>query len=331
MGTIIVATGYDIFDARQKPEYGYGKYDNVITGLELERLCSSSGPTGGKIQINGNAPPRNVVFIQCVGSRDREGNQYCSRVCCMYTAKQAHLIRERLPDAEIVVYYTDVRAFGKGFEEFYKRVEAEGVTYRRRELDDKIEVIESNGKLIVRAAHYPDTPADLVVLATAIVPRKDIKDLATLLKIPQGPDGFLLEAHPKLRPLDTVTRGIFVAGCCQSPKDIPDAVAQASGAAVKATIPLAQGKVELEPTISFVIDENCDGCAYCIDPCPFSAITLIEYKRLGEIKKTVEVMDALCQGCGVCQATCPKRGIIVQGFTLEQLTAQVTAAIESLT
>jgi len=183
------------------------------------------------------------------------------------------------------------------------------------------------GKTIIKAKGHPDIEADLVVLATGIVPREDSKELARILNINQSADKFLLEAHPKLRPVDTVTRGIYLAGCCQSPKDIPDAVAQASGAAVKASIPLSQGKVELEPTISCVIDENCDGCAYCIDPCPYSAITLIEYMRNGVIKKTVEVNEALCQGCGVCQATCPKKGIIVKGFTLDQISAMIEAAL----
>lgn len=326
VGTIIVATGYDTYDATQKPEYGYGELDNVITGIEFERLCSSSGPTGGKIQINGEEPKK-VAFIQCVGSRDRDGNQYCSRVCCMYTAKHAHLVRERIPGADVTIFYTDVRAFGKGFEEFYNRVKDEGVTYLQRELTAPIQVEQNNGRLVVKAEPHPDVEADLVVLATAIIPRTDIEDIAKVLKLSQSGDGFFLEAHPKLRPVETVNRGIYLAGCCQSPKDIPDAVAQASGAAVKAAIPLSQGKVDLEPTISNVIDANCDGCAYCIDPCPYNALTLLEYMRNGQIKKTVEVNEALCQGCGVCQATCPKKGIIVKGFTLDQLTAMIEAAL----
>jgi heterodisulfide reductase subunit A len=168
---------------------------------------------------------------------------------------------------------------------------------------------------------------DLVVLVPALVPRADAAELARLLRISQGADGFFLEAHPKLRPVDTLTQGIFLAGCCQGPKDIPDTVAQASGAAARACTILTQREIELEPIKSYVIDENCDGCAYCIEPCPYDAVTLIEYIRAGAIKKTVEVNDALCQGCGVCQATCPKRGIIVRGFTLEQLTAMVNAAV----
>jgi len=324
IGTIVVATGFDLFDPAQAPAYGYGKLKNVITGLEFERMVSASGPTEGHIEINGKTP-KNVVFVQCVGSRDREGNEYCSRVCCMYTAKHAHLVGEKIPDANLTVYNTDVRAFGKGFEEFYNRVKGEGVNYRRRELDDPIEIVESGDGVIVKAEGHPDIEADLVVLATAIEQRGDVEDIAKVLRISQGADRFFLEVHPKLRPMDTATRGIFLAGCCQGPKDIPDTVAQASGAAVKAAIPLSQGKIDLDPQTSFVIDKNCDGCAYCVDPCPYGAVTLIEYKRFGAIKKTVEVNEALCQGCGVCQATCPKQGIIVRGFTLDQLSAMVEA------
>jgi heterodisulfide reductase subunit A len=334
IGTIIIATGFDVFDPSTKPEYSYGKYPNVITGFEFERLVSSSGPTGGHIEINGQEPKK-VVLIQCVGSRDTDegGNAYCSRVCCMYTAKHAHLIHEKIPGAEVTILNTDVRAFGKGFEEFYNRVKDEGVKYIHRELKDSIEVTaknpeDENSPLIVKSGDRPPLEADMVVLASAIVARHDAKEsIGQLLKISTGADHFFLEAHPKLRPLDTITSGIFLAGCCQSPKDIPDTVVQASGAAKRAAIPLAQGKVDLEPLKSFVIDENCDGCAYCLDPCPYSALTLIEYMKNGAIKKTVEVTEALCQGCGVCQATCPKQGIEVKGFKLNQLGAMVDAAL----
>ncbi len=329
VGTIVVATGFDLDDPGDIEKYGYGKFNNVITGLEFERLVSASGPTEGHIEINGKTP-KDVVFIQCVGSRDKDRHEYCSRVCCMYTAKHAHLVGEKIPGADITIYYTDVRAFGKGFEEFYNRVMDEGVDYRRRELDDPIDILEKGEKVVVKAEGHPDIEADLVVLATAIVQRKDIDEISKILRISQGADDFFLEVHPKLRPMDTATRGIFLAGCCQGPKDIPDTVAQASGAAVKAAIPLSNGKIELDPQTSYVIDKNCDGCAYCIEPCPYSALTLIEYKRSGAIKKTVEVNEALCQGCGVCQATCPKQGIIVRGFTLNQLSAMVDALIEAL-
>ncbi len=316
VGTIVVATGYDLFDPKKKPEYGYGKFDNVITGLEFERLVSASGPTEGHIEINGKEPKK-VVFIQCVGSRDKEGNEYCSRVCCMYTAKQAHMVRDKIPDAELIIYYTDVRAFGKGFEEFYNRIQGEDITYRRRELDDPIEVKKKGDKVVVKAKGHPDLDADLVVLATGIVPREDSKEFARVLNINQSADGFLLEAHPKLRPLDTFTDGIFLAGCCQSPKDIPDAVAQASGAAVRASEPLAQGKVEVE-AISSVIDEDlCSGCRMCEEMCVYSAL------EFDSENKVMKVNDVMCKGCGSCASACPTGAITMRHFNIKQILAQI--------
>jgi len=316
VGTIVVATGYDLFDPKEKPEYGYEKYDNVITGLEFERLVSASGPTEGHIEINGKEPKK-VVFIQCVGSRDKEGHEYCSRVCCMYTAKQAHLVKDKIPDAELIVYYTDVRAFGKGFEEFYNRVQGEGIVYRRRELDDPIEVTKKGDKVVVKAKGHPDIEADLIVLATGIVPRADTKEFSRILNINQSGDGFFLEAHPKLRPVDTFTDGIFLAGCCQSPKDIPDAVAQASGAAVRASEPLAQGKVEVE-AISSVIDEDlCSGCRMCEEMCVYSAL------EFDSEKKVMKVNDVMCKGCGSCASACPSGAISMRHFGIKQILAQI--------
>jgi len=248
VAAVIVAIGFDPFDPRLKPELGYGQYPNVITGLEFERLSSASGPTAGKITLNGREP-KEVVFIQCVGSRDQSvGHEYCSRVCCMYTAKQAHLVKERIPEAEVTVFYMDVRAFGKGFEEFYDRVRGEGVRYRR---GSPSEIYKRGEKVIVRAE---DTilgeplamEADLVVLATGVVPRADVEDVAGLLNLERSPDGFFAEAHPKMRPVDTVSDGIYLAGCCQGPKDIPDTVAQAKAAASSAIVVLRREKAKLE-------------------------------------------------------------------------------------
>jgi heterodisulfide reductase subunit A len=249
---IIVATGFDQFDPKLKPEFGYGIYDNVITGLEFERLSSASGPTQGEILINGKKP-KDVVFIHCVGSRDKNlGNEYCSRVCCMYTAKQAHLVREKLPEANITVFYMDVRAFGKGFEEFYDRVRMEGVRYRRgnpSEIYKKGDPSTSSGqgKLIVRAedtllSEPLEVEADLVVLATGVVPREDAQELANLLGLSRSPDGFFQEAHPKLHPVETSIEGIYLAGCCQGPKDVPDAVTQGKAAASSAIVMLSKMK-----------------------------------------------------------------------------------------
>jgi heterodisulfide reductase subunit A len=239
VGSCIVATGFDPFDPSEKPELGYGNYNNVITGLEFERLASASGPTVGKLELNGMRP-KEVVFVQCVGSRDKQvGNPYCSRVCCMYTAKQAHLVHEKLPDASVTVLYMDIRAFGKGFEEFYDRVRVEGALYRR---GNPSEIIKRGEKLIVRAedtllGQPIEIPADMVVLAVGLKPRSDTSALAGLLGLEH--DGFFTEAHAKVDPVGTNVPGVYLAGCCQGPKDIPDTVAHAKAAAAAAVIRLA--------------------------------------------------------------------------------------------
>jgi heterodisulfide reductase subunit A len=242
VGAIVVATGFDPFDARHKPEFGYGRYPNVISGLEFERLASASGPTAGKIRLNG-FEPKEIVFIHCVGSRDKQvGGEYCSRICCMYTAKQAHLAHDKVAGARITVFYMDVRAFGKGFEEFYDRVRAEGITYRR---GNPSEVYKRGAKLIVRAedtllGKTVEVPADLVVLATGVQPRANAGQVAGMLGIEFSEDGFFAELHPELRPVDTCRRGVFLAGTCQAPKDIPDTVAQAKAAAAGAIVELSR-------------------------------------------------------------------------------------------
>lgn len=243
VGVIIVATGFDTFDPKNKPEFGYGIYPNVIQGLELERLCSASGPTKGEIIIDGKKP-ESIVFIHCVGSRDKTvGNEYCSRVCCMYTAKQAHLLREKLPGAKITVLFMDVRAFGKGFEEFYERVQKENIIYRR---SNPSEIYRKNGKLIIRGEDTLlgepfELEADLVVLATGLVPRKEDESLSKIIGLEKSQDGFFkeLEAHDSIK---TKLKGIYIAGCCQGPKDIPDTVSQASGVAALACSLLVKGK-----------------------------------------------------------------------------------------
>jgi heterodisulfide reductase subunit A len=246
VGAIIVATGFDLMDPRLKPEFGYGVYPEVMTGIEFERLSSASGPTLGKIIVNGKEP-KDVVFIKCVGSRDpHTGVPYCSRICCMYTAKHAHLVRDSIPDARITVFYMDVRAFGKGYEEFYDRVRHERVVYRRGE---PAEVYrrggkgDESGRLVVLAEDTLlgkpiEVEADLVVLAMAVVPRADVAEVADVVGLERSPDGFFQEAHAKFRPVETSSDGIFLAGCCQGPKDIPDAVAQAKAAAASAMVAL---------------------------------------------------------------------------------------------
>lgn len=242
VGAVVVATGFDPFDARAKPEFGYGHYRNVISGLEFERLASASGPTQGKIKIDGKVP-KEIVFVHCVGSRDKqEGGEYCSRICCMYTAKQAHLAHDKVPGSNITVFYMDVRAFGKGFEEFYDRVRAEGITYRR---GNPSGIYRRGDKLIVRAedtllGRTVEVEADLVVLATGVQPRADAGQVAAMLGLERGEDGFFQELHPELRPVDTKRRGVFLAGTVQSPKDIPDTVAQAKAAAAGAIVELSK-------------------------------------------------------------------------------------------
>jgi heterodisulfide reductase subunit A len=240
-GAIVVATGYDQFDPKLKPEYGYGKYENVLSGIEFERLCSASGPTTGKIHLNGKEPKR-VVFIQCVGSRDKAvGNEYCSRVCCMYTAKQAHLVREHIPDAKITICYMDIRAFGKGYEEFYDRVQRENILFRR---GNPSEIYQRGAHLVVRGedtllGEPYEEEADLVVLATGLVSRKNAGEMSKLLGLSQTSDGFFEEARTE-ETIATSKAGVFLAGCCQGPKDIPDTVAQASGAASLSCAQLAK-------------------------------------------------------------------------------------------
>jgi heterodisulfide reductase subunit A len=339
VGAIVVATGYEMLDPGERPEYGY-KYAEVLTGLEFERLSVASGPTGGRIIINGKEP-KEVVFISCVGSRERKEitnsnlnhqaskigrgarNEYCSRVCCMYIAKQAHLVSEKIPDARVRIIYNDMRAYGKGFEEFYNRVVAEGAEYIRKELEDEVEVIkrsEDDDTVVVRTISGGiELEADLVVLANALVPRKDADELAKILKISRSADGFFLEAHPKLRPLDTFTDGIFIAGCCQSPKDIPDSVAQAVGAAIRASIPLMQGEVEVEPLVAFVNEGICVGCGTCEAICPFDALSL----EAGVMR----VNEVVCKGCGSCGSACPSGAISMRHFKDEQIYAQIEAII----
>lgn len=340
VGTIIVATGYDVFDARKKPEYGYGIYDNVLTALEFERLVNASGPTGGKIVMldrgkkkkkkeeEPEAPkvPKSITFIQCVGSRDKSvGNEYCSRVCCMYTAKLAHLAKDKIPDCEVTIFYMDVRAFGKGFEEFYDRVRREGVRYIR---GNPSEIFRRGDKLVVKAEDtLTATPleheTDMVVLSVGLVPRSDNREIIDILKLSQSSDLFYLEAHPKLRPVDTASDGVFLAGVCQGPKDIPDAVAQAKGAASAAMIPMAKGKVKVEAQTSVVNEETCRGCGFCVELCPFSAIELVEINRQGWPVKVARVNEALCKGCGACAAACLSGSIQQRSFKDNQLLPQI--------
>jgi heterodisulfide reductase subunit A len=323
VGAIIVATGYDPFDANIKKEYGYSRYKNVITGLEFERLVSASGPTGGEIIIDGKVPKK-VVFIHCVGSRDETvGNEYCSRVCCMYIAKQAHMVKENIPSAQVTALYIDMRAFGKGYEEFYDRVRKEGVIYRR---GSPSEIYKKGEKLIVRAedtllGEPVEIEADLVVLGVGMVPRKETEDIRKILKLSESQDGFLLEAHPKLRPVDTAMDGIYLAGCCQGPKDIPDTVSQAKGAASSAMSILSRGFVNIEPVVSIIDENSCSGCGICESACEYGAL------ELDKVRKIMVVNEVLCKGCSACASTCPSNAIVLKHYTPKQLLSQIEAIL----
>lgn len=317
-GTIVVATGFNVFDARRKPEFGYGVYPQVITTLEFEQLA----------QTNTLIPdPRSVVFIQCVGSRDQSvGNPYCSRVCCMVTSRQAQLVRKRFPQAQVTVFYMDVRAFGKGFEEFYDSVRDEGVLYRR---GNPSEIIQRNGRVVVLAedtllGEPVEVESDLVVLAVGMTPRADTSVIAGLLKLARTADGFFMEAHPKLRPVDTAMAGVYLAGCCQGPKDISESIAQARAAASAAMIPLMRGQVQVEAATSFIDEELCAGCGQCEQVCTFAALSL------HPVHGVMRVNPVLCQGCGACTTACPSGAINIHHFTFEQFMAQIdTLSVEA--
>lgn len=336
-GTVIIANGYDVFDMNKKPEYGWAENENIMTGLEFERLVSASGPTGGDPILGrnkkgeGGYTPKKVAFIHCVGSRDESvGNEYCSRVCCMYLAKQAHLIRDKLPDAEITVFYMDVRAFGKGFEEFYDRVRREGIRYVRGNPSEiyKKSPDENDHTLIVKVedtllSEPLEHEADLVVLGVGLEPRADVREIIDLFKLSQSTDGFFLEAHPKLRPVDTASDGVFLAGCCQGPKDIPDTVAQAKGAASSALILMAYGKVKVEAQVSEVLPDMCRGCGFCVEVCPFGAIELVDVNRMGNMVRVAEVNAALCKGCGSCAAACLSGAVQPKSYKDNQILPQI--------
>jgi heterodisulfide reductase subunit A len=323
IGTILVATGFETYDARKKPELGYGIYPQVISTLDFERLASSDGWNLGR-------EPEKVVFIQCVGSRERSlmsgdgKNSYCSRVCCMTVARQARLVRERLPQAQVTVFYMDVRAFGKGFEDFYDDVREQGVIYRR---GNPSEIVRKGERVVVRAedtllGELVEVEADLVVLAVGMTPRADNAQIAALLKLARSADGFFLEAHPKLRPVDTAMAGVFLAGSCQGPKDISETIAHARAAAATAMIPLMRGRVPVEAATAFVDEQMCSGCNQCAQVCSFAAL------QLHPVRGVMTVNPVLCQGCSACVTACPSGAISVHRFTFEQVMAQIDALIE---
>ncbi|KPJ68543.1 MAG: disulfide reductase [Syntrophobacter sp. DG_60] len=329
VGAIIVATGYDVIPLEALPEYGGGRYPDVITSLDLERLLSPSGPTGGVIKRPSDGKiPKSIVFIQCAGSRDPEhGRPYCSKICCMYTAKHALLYKHAVPDGKVYIFYIDIRAAGKKYEEFVQRiVEEERVLYLRGKVS---KVFGKNEKLAVwgvdtLTGRALEIEADLVVLAPAIMPAKGWKELSQTLKLPADEFGFFTEMHPKLRPVESPAIGVYLTGAAQSPKDISETVTQASAAASKVLALFSQKRITLEPIKAEVDLELCKGCGICAKICPFGAISIIKKKK----KKYAQVSKAACQGCGSCMGACKFNAINIAHFTLQQLSEQVDALLE---
>jgi heterodisulfide reductase subunit A len=321
-GVVIVATGAQKY---VPDEYLYGQDDRIMTQLELEEKLTNGYPYPEKKK------QQTVVMIQCIGSRD-EKRPYCSRICCQQAIKNALKIKEKNPDTNLYILYRDIRTYGFN-EGYYTQAREKDVRFIVYDADNKPDVEKVNGELKV-SVHDPvlnarvNIKTDLLVLSAGIIPRDDAKDLAQKLKVPLTSDGFFLEAHMKLRPVDFATDGIFLCGLAHFPKTVDESIAQSLAASSRASTIISNDEIELAAMISNVVDENCDGCAYCIDPCPYKALTLLEYMREGSIKKTVEVDELKCKGCGTCMATCPKKGIYVRNFKLEHIAAQIEAALQ---
>ncbi|MEW6623492.1 MAG: CoB--CoM heterodisulfide reductase iron-sulfur subunit A family protein [Bacillota bacterium] len=322
VGAIILAIGHDMFDPSIAPQWGYGRFDNVITGMQFERMANASGPTHGKIVKKDGTEPKRVAVLHCIGSRDENYYKYCSRVCCMSSVKFSHMVREKLK-ADVYDLYIDMRTFGKQYEEFYNRVQEEGVTFIRGK---GAEVTEIEGQLTVRVEDtllgvYREIPVDMVVLNTALIPRRDSEKIGQIFNISRGESGFFLESHIKLDPVSTTTQGIYIAGTCQSPKDIPDTVAQGSAAAAEAMAAIATGKVKISPVIAMLDENICSGCKCCVDRCRYRAISF------DTEKKRAHINEAVCKGCGSCASTCPSGAITISHYTRDQLFAQIEGVI----
>ena len=325
VGNIILATGYQTFDARRVPQYGYGRLANVFTSMEFERLSNAAGPTGGKVVLrDGKTVPKAVGIIHCVGSRDRNYNNYCSSICCMQSLKFAHVVKERT-GAEVYEFYIDMRTPGKSYDEFYQRNLEEGVLFVRgrvAEVTDAARLPGEEGKLIIQAedtliGKQRRIPVDMVVLSTGLEPREDSSAVGKLFGISCSTDGFFIERHVKLDPVATMTEGVFIAGCAVGPKDIPSSVAQGSAVAARVYQYIQQGEISLEPYRATIDQDKCSGCRICNDLCPFHAILYHEDTMVSEVN------PALCQGCGTCVAGCPAGAISGSGFSDEQILAQI--------
>ena len=329
VGVIIVATGMDIYDPTALDEYGYSRFENVITTLEFERLICGGGPTDGQlVRPSDYQTPKRIGFIQCVGSRtENRGNPYCSNVCCMNTIKDSLLINEHDSDSEIHVFYMDIRAYGKGFEDLFRRSKEAGVHYVRG-LPGEVTEDPSTRNLKVRVENTTTSKVeeydlDMVVLSVGLQPRDDLKHLTNIINVSQTADGFVMEAHPKLRPVDAPTPGIFFAGCVEAPKDIKDSVTQAGAAAARSAILLNSGTIRGDAVKAVVDPEKCTSCGVCAQVCPFGAIEVDVKAKTG-----AHVITAACAGCGVCAAECRFAAIAIQHFQDEQILAQVGAPLE---
>ncbi len=325
VGNIVLATGYDLFDARRIPQYGYGRLANVFTSLEFERMTNAAGPTGGKVVLrDGVTEPQSVAIIHCVGSRDKNYNAYCSAICCMAALKFGHLVKEKT-NAEVYSFYIDIRTAFKDYEEFYNRLLEEGMHFVRgrvAEVTDAARLPGEEGKLIVQVedtliGKQRRIPVDMVILMAAIEPRHDAQEVAHKFGIGCSEAGFFTERHPKLDPVATMTDGIFIAGACQGPKDIPASVGQGAAAAARVLTLIGQGKIEIEPVRAQIDEERCSGCRICNNLCPYSAIDYIEDLGVSRVN------PALCKGCGTCVAACPSQVITGQHFTFESIMAQI--------
>jgi heterodisulfide reductase subunit A len=325
VGNIILATGYDLFDAKRIPQYGYGKLANVYSNLEFERICNAAGPTGGNIVLrDGKTAPKTVGIVHCVGSRDKNYNAYCSAICCMQSLKFAHLVHERT-GAEVYNFYIDIRTPSKGYEEFYQRLLEEGTRFVRgkvAEVTSVARVPEEEGKLVIQVedtliGKQRRIPVDMVILSSGMQSRHDSKDVAKLFGISCSADNWFIERHPKLDPVATMTEGIYIAGCVQGPKDIPASVAQGAAAAARVMGKIQQKEIALEPIRATINEQQCSGCRICNNLCPFNAILFHEDKMVSEVN------PALCQGCGTCVAGCPAGAISGTGFSNEQILSQI--------
>ncbi|MGW8249720.1 MAG: 4Fe-4S dicluster domain-containing protein [Anaerolineales bacterium] len=327
VGTIILATGFKDFDPSQAPELGYGRLDNVITAMEFERLINASGPTGGQVLLKDGRAPKSVAILHCVGSRDERYHEYCSRACCMYSLKLAQLVHDYV-DAEVYEIYRDMRTFGKDYEEFYNRTRRKGVNFYH----GRVKGVERlNGKLLVswgdKFYNQPDqVEVDMVILATGFEPRADTPKVAHLFGVSRSRDGYFLERHPKLAPVETANEGIYLAGACQSPKDIPDSVAQAGAAAAVALSLIDQGTISMDPSIAEVFAARCKGCGQCVQACPYGAVELVT-TSLQNGRQVAQVNGYLCKGCGTCAGACPNKAMSLIHFNDQQLVNEMIGAL----